>query len=72
MNHTIPMFEEMSPPPKVHLVEFGTGVHFYAKPEEGLPMGVAPAVVALWYEAIMNGYYEDYSRQWGAIPRSSP
>lgn len=65
---TVPMYKKMSPPPKVRLVEFGTGVHFYARPEPGLPAGVAPAVVELWYEAIMNGYYAEYSRQWGANP----
>lgn len=65
---TLPMYSEMSPPPRVNLVEFGTGVHFYAKPEPGLPVGVAPAVVKLWFDAIMNGYYEDYSRKWGAHP----
>lgn len=65
---TIPMYRAMSPPPKVHLVEFGTGVHFYARPEPGLPVGVAPAVVELWYQAIMNGYYEDYARKWGNLP----
>ena len=68
-NITVPLFQEMSPAPKVDLVEFRAGVHFYAKPEEGLPVGVAPAVVQLWYDAIMNSYYEDYARKWGAIPK---
>jgi hypothetical protein len=67
-NQTIPMFREMSPAPKVHLVEFGAGIHFYAKPEPDLPVGLAPAVVKLWYDAIMNGYYEAYARRWGAMP----
>jgi hypothetical protein len=63
---TLPMFAAMKPAPKVHLVEFGAGTHFYAKPEPGLPAGLAPAVVQMWYDAIMNGYYEEYSRTWGA------
>lgn len=67
-NHTVPMFREMSPAPKVHLVEFGAGVHFYAKPERDLPVGLAPAVVQLWYDGIMHGYYEAYARKWGAMP----
>ena len=67
-NHTIPMYREMSPAPKVRLVEFGAGVHFYAKPEPDLPVGLAPAVIKLWHDAIMNGYYETYARKWGAMP----
>jgi hypothetical protein len=54
---TLPMFAKMKPAPKVRLVEFDSGTHFYAAPEPGLPVGVAPAVVRLWYDAIMNGYY---------------
>jgi hypothetical protein len=41
----------------VRLVEFDSGTHFYAAPEPGLPVGLAPAVVKLWYDAIMQGYY---------------
>jgi hypothetical protein len=59
---TLPMFAAMKPPPKVRLVEFDSGTHFYAAAEPGLPLGVAPAVVQLWYDAIMNGYYLDGSR----------
>jgi len=54
---TLPMFAAMKPAPKVRLVEFDSGTHFYAAPEPGLPAGVAPAVVRLWFDAIMNGYY---------------
>ena len=61
---TLPMFAAMDPAPKVHLVEFLGGTHFYAAPEPGLPRGVAPAVVQLWFEAIMNGYYADFASQW--------
>ena len=61
---TLPMFAAMKPAPKVHLVEFQDGTHFYAEAEPGLPRGVAPAVVQLWHEAIMNGYYADYARGW--------
>ena len=60
---TLPMFAAMNPAPKVHLVEFLGGTHFYAAPEPGLPRGIAPAVVQLWFEAIMNGYYANFASQ---------
>ena len=53
----ITMFAAMKPAPTVRLVEFDSGTHFYAAPEPGLPVGLAPAVVKLWYDAIMQGYY---------------
>jgi hypothetical protein len=56
---TLPMFAAMKPAPKVRLVEFDSGTHFYAAPEPGLPVGLAPAVVKTWYDAIMNGYYTE-------------
>ena len=53
----LPMFAAMDPAPKVHLVRFGAGVHTFFASERDLPLGVAPAVAQLWYEAIMEGYY---------------
>ncbi|MBI2822036.1 MAG: hypothetical protein HYX74_07405 [Acidobacteria bacterium] len=53
----LPAFAAMKPAPKVRLVQFDAGTHGYSNPEPGLPMGVAPAVVKLWHEAIMAGYY---------------
>jgi hypothetical protein len=38
-------------------MRFGTGVHNYEKPEEGLPRGTLPAVAELWNRAITGGYY---------------
>jgi hypothetical protein len=61
---TLPMYAAMNPAPKVHLVEFKDGTHFYAEAEPGLPRGVAPAVIRLWHQAIMNGYYADFARTW--------
>jgi hypothetical protein len=57
-NVVLPMFAAMKPTPKVRHVRFGAGVHGYSRPEPELPMGVAPAVAQLWYEAIMEGYFE--------------
>ena len=52
-----PMFAAISPPPKVRVVKFGTGIHAYEKPEDGLPMGLLPAVADMWHDAITQGYY---------------
>jgi len=64
---TLPMYAAMDPPPKVSLVEFKAGTHGYSRPEPDLPMGVMPAVAKLWYDAIMNGYYLEYSLSWREI-----
>lgn len=53
----LPMFAAMKPPPKVRVIQFGAGVHSYMKREKDLPMGIGPAVLKLWYDAIMGGYY---------------
>ena len=55
----LPMFAAMDPPPKVSWVPFGAGVHSYSRAEPDLPLGIAPAVAQLWYDAIMGGYYEE-------------
>ncbi len=56
---TLPMFAGMDPPPKVRLVLFRVGTHYYFEREEDLPLGPFPAVAKLWHDAIMNGYYLD-------------
>jgi pimeloyl-ACP methyl ester carboxylesterase len=53
----LPMFAAMRPPPKTHLVHFGAGVHSMWRPEEDLPLGIAPAVVKIWHDAFTNGYF---------------
>ncbi|HWP58160.1 MAG TPA: hypothetical protein VNL14_09750 [Candidatus Acidoferrales bacterium] len=53
----LPGFQAMKPAPKVSLVRFGAGVHQFWTPEPGLPMGIAPAVVRTWHEAIVEGYF---------------
>ncbi len=54
----VPMFEAMKPPAKVRLVQFNAGKHSYMAREKDLPMGLGPAAVKLWHDAMMNGYYE--------------
>jgi hypothetical protein len=54
----VPALAKIDPAPKVRVVQFGTGAHGYQKAEEGLPMGLSPAAITLWYEAIMAGYYQ--------------
>jgi hypothetical protein len=56
-NQLLPELAAMNPAPKVRVMRFGTGVHNYEKPEEGLPRGTLPAVVELWNRAITGGYY---------------
>jgi hypothetical protein len=54
----LPMYKAMDPAPLTALTKFGAGVHDYAKPEPGLPLGVAPAVISQWNTAIENGFFE--------------
>jgi hypothetical protein len=54
----VPMFEAMKPPAKVRVVQFNAGKHSYMAREKDLPMGLGPAAVKLWHDAMMNGYYE--------------
>jgi hypothetical protein len=53
----IPLFSTMTPPPKVRVVRLGTGVHRWLSVEDDLPNGIIPAVLKLWNEAIMNGFF---------------
>ncbi|MFI5267652.1 MAG: hypothetical protein ACHQ7M_09785 [Chloroflexota bacterium] len=53
----LPALAAMEPAPKARLVQFGSGVHGYMKPEEGLPKGIGPAIAQLWQQAIDEGYY---------------
>lgn len=53
------LFSKVEPAPKFNFIKLGTGVHSYWRSEEGLPEGVCPVVVKIWYDAIMGGYYEE-------------
>lgn len=53
----LPEYAKFDPPPKIRLYQFDAGIHGYSAPEEGLPMGVAPAGIKLWYDAIMSGFF---------------
>jgi hypothetical protein len=53
----LPMFATIDPAPKVRLTKFGAGVHTYNKAEEGLPLGIVPAVAELYHQGITNGYF---------------
>ncbi len=54
----LPAYAEMDPAPRTALTQFEAGVHDYTKPEPDLPMGVAPAVIAGWSDAISAGFFE--------------
>ncbi len=56
-NVVLPAYAEIDPAPRTGLTALGAGVHDYTKPELDLPMGVAPAVVALWQHAIEGGFF---------------
>jgi pimeloyl-ACP methyl ester carboxylesterase len=55
----LPAFAAMEPTPKVRRTRVDGGFHDWTRPEPDLPLGMAPAVVKLWYEAIMGGYYQE-------------
>ena len=54
----VPMFKAMKPTPRVDVVHFESGVHCIWEPEADLPMGIAPAVIMSWDDAIKGGYFE--------------
>jgi hypothetical protein len=47
----------MIPAPRTDMIRYLAGVHVYTTPEDGLPMGIAPAVAATWDAAIKGGYF---------------
>ena len=53
------IYAGMTPPPKANAVLFGAGVHDWGFKDTDIPHGVAPAVIALWNEAIRNGYFDE-------------
>lgn len=57
-NIMLPAFAAMKPAPKVRITLYQAGLHAYMKPREGLPMGVGPAVIKVWHEAITSGYFK--------------
>jgi hypothetical protein len=55
---SLPLFAALEPAPKVRCVSVGAGVHTWSQTEPPeLPLGIAPAVAKLWYDAIVNGFY---------------
>ena len=53
----LPMHAAMEPPPRTDLIRFMAGVHVYTTPEDGLPIGIAPAAALVWNDAICGGYF---------------
>jgi hypothetical protein len=53
----LPMFQTIEPTPKVRLTQFGASTHFYMRPEDDLPAGVAPTLAKHFHEAIIGGYF---------------
>ena len=53
----LPGYAAMKPAPEIKVYQLDAGIHGYSAPEEGLPQGVAPYGVKIWFDAIMNGYF---------------
>ncbi len=53
----LPSFAAMRPAPRVDLSCFEAGSHHYERAEEGLPLGLVPAMVELWTQAIDEGFF---------------
>lgn len=63
----LPMFAEMPSKPRTHVMQFGAGIHHIWAAEDGLPLGIAPAVAQSWFDAIVGGYFLAESRPAAAI-----
>lgn len=53
----LPAFAVMDPAPRVHVTRFGAGGHSFWKADDGLPWGIAPAVLSMFDEGIRSGYF---------------
>lgn len=53
----LPAFRAMNPAPRATVTRMMAGVHTYTKPEDGLPMGIAPAAARYYHDAITGGYF---------------
>jgi hypothetical protein len=54
---SLPLFAKLGPPPKVHPLSLGAGVHSWGWSDDKLPQGIVPPVAKLWHDAIMNGFF---------------
>ncbi len=55
----IPLYKKMSPSPKTALIQFDAGKHGYMSGEDddGLDLGIGPAVFKVWDDAIRGGWF---------------
>jgi hypothetical protein len=53
----VPMFEAIEPTPKFALTRYLGGTHTMWGPDGDLPLGIAPAVVTDWHDAIVGGWF---------------
>jgi len=53
----LPLFEAMSPAPKVKQVLLGLGTHDWTIVDKNFSEGPVPVVVKIWNDAIRGGYY---------------
>jgi hypothetical protein len=52
----------------VHVTRFGAGGHAFWKADEGLPWGIAPAVLSVFDDGIRSGYFTDGAEAQSAEP----
>jgi hypothetical protein len=53
----LPLFKTIAPAPRVGVTQFGAGTHFYTRAEDGLPLGIGPAIGQFYDDAIRGGYF---------------
>jgi hypothetical protein len=61
----IPLYKKMNPSPKTALVQFDAGKHGYMSGEDddGLDLGIGPAVFKVWDDAIRGGWFVVQGKQ---------
>jgi hypothetical protein len=61
----IPLYQKMNPSPKTALIQFDAGKHGYMSgdDDEGLDLGIGPAVFRVWDEAIKGGWFGTEAKQ---------
>jgi hypothetical protein len=52
-----PMMSKIDPAPHLAVTRFEASTHFYHRAEEGLPLGIGPAVAQHFHEGITRGFF---------------
>ena len=57
-HRSLPLFAQLDPAPTVRAISLGAGVHSWSWTDDKLPQGIVPSVARLWYDAIVNGFFQ--------------